>query len=207
MPVTITRRHPPAPTKAAILHGLPVAAGTLVPLADGLNGLAGWRALRSASWTVDHGAATASDVSAPYIRTVPPAGPLTTRVWLQVGDIAQALQVSLVYQAVRAPSAVPSIKVELYRLGGAFRDAIIWDGAAAVATLPTGSRRDGRYPLVTATAPMRIDSSAVDDATPTRPRLLNLDGDARQTMELRITTTNARLLFAYAVEAYQEVVG
>lgn len=206
MPVTITRRHPAAPSKAAIMFGMPVAAGTLVPLADGLNGLAGWRALRSASWTVDHGATPVSDVSLPYIRTTPPAGPLTTRVWLEVGDIAQALQVSLVYQAVVTPSATPSIKVELYRLGGAFRDAIIWDGAAAVATLPT-RRLNNRFPLLTVTAPMRLDESAVDAATPTRPRLLNLDADARQTMELRIITTNARLLFAYAVEAYQEVVG
>jgi len=203
--ILITRRFPAAPSKDAVLFGLPVASGTLTPLADGINGLVGWRALRSASWTVDH--APAQSPVRPYINTAPDAGPFTTRVWMDVGDIATTVRVALVYQAAARPSVTPSIKVELHRGfdGLTFRDAIIFDDDAG--TLDNGVTNQGnRWPLFTVMAPVEVGASAAGAGTPTRPRLLNLGADARQTMELRIVATHARVLFAYAVEGYQEVV-
>ena len=209
--ITPSRRAPAVPAKDGIKHGLPVSSGSLVPLADGLNGLFGWRCLRSAAWTLDY----ANPTPDTYIGDSPSGISGTARLWLTTSDHCAIggpsnIGVMIVYQAHRVASQYPSIEVELHTQAGAFRDAIIFDGDPAVDDLRAlrgGDVGARTYPIMTRFTPLSTGPSATDAASPTTPRLLNLDaGDERTLMEVRINYANARPLFVRAFEAYREVI-
>jgi hypothetical protein len=209
--LTVSRRFPTVPSKAAIKFGLPVSAGSLVPLVDGFTSMVGWRCLRAASWTADH----TRPLAGTYIESLPNADG-TIKMWFTSSDIAAfgapaQVGVAIVYQAANVASAVPSIQVDLLEQSGAgFRDAIKWDAANGVDTLPTqrsSSADDRQYPLLFVASPFVVDGSAVDTANPTTPRLLNYAdaNDRRTVMEVRVKYVKARPLFVYVFEAYREV--
>jgi hypothetical protein len=215
----ISQQYPDLPPRSAGHFQLPTRAEFLHALGQAANTCVGWKYLPftrySASWTGDIYRTKTFGRDDPHLVNLLPQ-PRIFESYVGAVIHYQAGEVPVDGSDTFALANGWSIEAELYTFAGVGLDtgpACQW--TTTNGTLPTAvearffeafGRRfvhsDARYPLLRVTTGM---APAVSPVGPTRPRPLVIpDTNAGAELQLRLTTTNVRIVAVDAFEIYRE---